>query len=107
MNEQDFKKVFKTHKVDIPDDGFSERIFRQLPERKSIMPQIIMVASVVIGLGMVFSIRGFVPIMEQILSLVTSVSRLQMPSSGSIVTYIGLLTMTGTIGYSVMQTGRE
>jgi hypothetical protein len=92
---------------DFPDNGFSKRIFRQLPERKSLIPQIIMVASVVIGLGIVFSIRGFVPVMEQILSLVTSVSCLQMPSSGSIVTYIGLLTMTGTIGYSVMQTGRE
>lgn len=107
MNEQEIKKIFTTHKVDIPDNGFSEQLIRQLPERKSLLPQIIMVVTVVIGLGIMFSLRVFVPVMEHINSLVISVSRLQIPSASSIVAYISLLTMTGTIGYSLMQVGRE
>ena len=103
MNDKEFRKIFVAHRVDIPDDGFSERVIRQLPERKSILPQIVMVVFTVIGLSLTFTIQGVAPILEQINSLITSVSHLQIPSPGAIITYISALALTGIIGFSVAQ----
>jgi putative effector of murein hydrolase LrgA (UPF0299 family) len=103
MNNQDIKKVFTAHKAEFPDEGFSERIIRQLPERKSILPQTIMAIFVMIGLALIFAIQGVTPMLEQINSLITSISYLEIPSPTAIITYIGALTMIGLIGYSVAQ----
>jgi hypothetical protein len=101
MNDQDFKKIFSAHRVDIPDEGFSERIIRQLPERKSILPQIVVVVFTIAGLTITFAIQGVTPLIEQFNSLITSVSRMQIPSPVSIITYISALALTGIIGFSV------
>ena len=37
MNDNELKKIFRQQKHEIPDDGFSERVLRQLP-RDSAMP---------------------------------------------------------------------
>jgi len=103
MNEQDFKKIFVAHRVDIPDEGFTERVIRQLPERKSLLPQMVMVVFTMVGLGLTFAIQGVAPVLEQINSLIISVSHLQIPSLGAIITYIGVLGLIGIIGFSVAQ----
>ena len=103
MDDRDFKKIFKAHRVDIFDEGFSERIIGMLPERKSILPQIIMVVSAVIGLVLVFSIYGFDTMQEQIYSLSISVGRIQMPSLLSCITYLSIPVMAGLISYSIAQ----
>ena len=103
MNEQDFKKIFVTHKVDVPDQGFSERVVRQLPARKSLLPPILMAVFIMIGLVPAFVLLGIAPLLEQINSLITSIGLLQAPSLGSVITYIGLLLLTGIIGYAVAQ----
>ena len=107
MNDQDFKTKFLAHKIDVPDDGFSEHIIRQIPEHKSLLPQIIMIVSVTVSLVLLFVLQSFVPIIEQIHLLVTSICRMQMPSLSAIVSYMGILTMTGTIGYTVVQVSGE
>ena len=101
MNDQDLKKIFVSHKADIPDEGFSERVIRQLPERKSMLPQVVMVVFVMIGLTLTFAIQGVTPLLEQINSLITSISHLQAPSPSSVIAYICSLAIIGTIGYSV------
>jgi len=103
MNDQDFSKIFTAHKVEFPDEGFSERIIKRLPERKSMLPQMIMAVFVMIGLVLTFAIQGFTPLLEQINSLVIAISKLQIPSASSVIVYIGVLSMTGIIGYSVAQ----
>ena len=103
MNDKEFKKLFVAHRADIPDEGFTERIIRQLPDRKSVLPQVVMVVAVVLGLTFTFAIQGITPILEQINSLLTSVSHLQIPSAGAIITYIGTLGLTAIIGFSVAQ----
>jgi len=103
MNDKELKKVFVAHRVDIPDDGFSERVIRQLPERKSMLPQMVMVVFTMVGLALTFTIQGVTSILEQINSLITSVSHLQIPSPGAIITYICALALTGIIGFSVAQ----
>ena len=103
MEDMDLKKIFAAHRVDVPDEGFSERIIAQLPERKSMLPQMVMVAFVFAGLAITFAIQGFTPFLEQIDSLVTSISRLQIPSSSSITVYVAALALTGMIGFSVAQ----
>jgi len=103
MNEQDLRKIFVAHRVDIPDEGFTERVIRQLPEHKSMLPQMVMVVFTMVGLGLTFAIQGVAPILEQINSLITSVSHLQIPSPAAIITYISALALTGIIGFSVAQ----
>ena len=104
MNDLDLKKIFITHKVDIPDDGFSECVIRKLPERQSMLPQAVMVVFVMIGLSLTFAIQGVSPLLEQINSLITSISQLQAPSPSAVITYLGVLGMIGIIGYSVAWT---
>ena len=104
MNEQDLKKIFETHKVDVPDEGFSEHVIRQLPERKSMVPQIVMAVFVMIGLAFMFAIVDVTLLLEQINSLITSISHLQTPSLSAVSTYIGLFFLTGIMGYTMIQT---
>jgi hypothetical protein len=102
MDEKDIKKIFTTNRVDVPDEGFSERITGQLPARKSMLYQIIMVVSIMLGLVLVFAIQGFNTVPEQIYNLIISISHSQMPSPSSMITYIIVLAMTGIIGYSMV-----
>ena len=101
MDEQDLKKTFAAHKIDVPDEGFTERVIRQLPERKSILPQIVMTVFIMIGLALMFAITGITPLLEQINRLTTSISRLQVPPPSAIITYISLISLTGIIGYAI------
>ena len=103
MNDTDFKKIFIDHRVDVSDGGFSERVIRQLPERKSMLPQMVMAVFIMIGLALMFAIQGVTPMIEQISSLTASISHLQAPSPGAVIAYLGVLTLTGIIGYSVTQ----
>jgi len=103
MTDQDFKKLFTAHQIDIPDEGFSDRIARNLPGRKSLLPQLIMGSLIVTGLVFVFAIQGFSPVFDQIYSLVTAINRSQMPSISAVVTYLSILAYTGIISYSVVQ----
>ena len=103
MNEQDLKQLFETHKTEVSDQGFSKRLIRQLPERKSLLPQLIMVVFIVIGLALTFAIQGFTPWFEQISSLIASISRLQAPSPSAVIAYLGLLSVTGIIAYALAQ----
>ena len=103
MSDQNFSKIFTAHKVEFPDEGFSERVIRRLPERKNMLPQIVMIVFVLIGLVLTFAIQGFTPILEQINSLVVSISQLQIPTASSVIVYLGVLSMIGIIGYSVAQ----
>ena len=103
MNDQDLKKIFAAHKTDISDDGFSERINKQLPERRNILPQVVMVIFVLIGLTLTIVIQGITPMLEQISNLITSISHLQIPSLASVFTYFSFLALLGIIGFSVAQ----
>jgi len=104
MNDNDFKKLFEAHKIDRSDDGFLERVVRQLPERKSLLPQMVMIAAIIIGFTLTFAMPGFTTcVLEQIYSLTASINQLQAPTASAIITYFGLLTLLGTVGYSVAQ----
>ena len=101
MNNIDLKELFTAHRVDIPDEGFSERLIRQLPERSSMLPQIVMSSFIFISLAILFAIHDVAPVIEQINSLTASISQMQIPSPSAIITYVGLLSFTGLIGFSV------
>ena len=103
MTEQELKKIFVAHRVDIPDEGFSGRIIRQLPERRSMLPQIVMTVFIAIGLALTFAIQGVMPLVEQINSLIVSISNLQPPSLASVIAYFGAIGLIGIIGFAVAQ----
>jgi len=103
MNDHDFKKIFAAHRANVPDEGFSGRVIRQLPKRKTVLPQVVMAVFIMIGLALTFAIQGVAPLFEQINSLITSISQLQAPSPIAVITYLGALGLIGIIGYSVAQ----
>jgi hypothetical protein len=103
MTDQDFKKIFTAHRADFPDEGFTERVIRQLPKRNTVLPQVVMVVFVMIGLVLTFAIQGVTPLFGQINSLITSISQLQTPSPIAVITYLGILGWIGIIGYSMAQ----
>ena len=103
MFDSDFKKIFAAHRVDVPDEGFSGRFMRQLPERKSMLPQMVMVFFVMLGLALTFAVHGVTPLLEQINSLIVSISSLQAPSPIAVFTYLGTLSLIGIISYSIAQ----
>ena len=104
MNEQDLKKIFEARKVELPDGGFSERVIRQLPERKSMLPRTVMAVFIMLGLALTFAIQGFASSLEQINSFAFSISQLQIPSPISIVTYTSMLVIVVMIGFAVAHT---
>ena len=95
------KDLFESHKFDIPDDGFSERIIRRLPERNNMLPQIVMMVFIITGLAITFSLQGVSPLLAQINCLIISIGQLQAPSLTSVIAYLSVLVMIGTIGFSV------
>jgi hypothetical protein len=103
MNDNELKKFFEAQKIVIKDDEFSELIINQLPVRKSILPQIVMITFILIGISLIFIIQDFAPVLEQIDSLVNSIINTQIPSLTSIFTYISALALVGFIGFSVSQ----
>ncbi|MCL2416536.1 MAG: DUF5056 domain-containing protein [Bacteroidales bacterium] len=102
MNDKDLKKLFTSHKVDIVDEGFSERVVQRLPQRRNILSQVIMITFIFIGFVLVFVLQGFAPIFEQINQLAGSVQQLEISSimaiAGSLIIWTFLL---GTVGFSV------
>ena len=107
MNDQDFKEIFTKNKIDVSDKGFSERVIRRLPERKSLLPKIVMLFSITIGLIFTFSITGITPLIEQINDLIKSVGNLQIPSPSSVFTYLFLLATIGIICFSLVHTDTD
>ena len=101
MKNSDIKKIFLAHRVNFSDDGFSKDVFRRLPERKSMLPQIVVVMFIAFGMAIMFAFQGFVPFLEQIDNLVISVSRFQLPSPSAIITYCSVFVLTVMIGFSV------
>ena len=103
INEQELKKFFVENRSEIPDNGFSKRVQRHLPPRQSIFPQIVMSVCVIVGLSLTVAIVGLSGIQAQLLSLVDAISRLQMPSVASIMTYFGVLATLCFVGFAVAE----
>ena len=103
MNDKNLREIFTAHKMDVPDDGFSEHIIKKLPERKSILPQIIMVTCITIGLVLTLAIHGIIPILNNINALITSISHAQIPQASSFFTYLCILSLMGIITYSIIE----
>ena len=104
INEHELKKFFVENRSEIPDNGFSKRVRQHLPPRQSIFPQIVMSVCIITGLSLTIAIVGFSSIQAQLLSLVDAVSRLQMPSVASIMTYLGILATLSFVGFAVAET---
>ena len=107
MKEQDLRKIFEKNKTEIPDDGFSERVFGQLPERGSLLPQIVMAVSIITGIVFIIITQDFTFLIEQFFGLIISIIHLKTPSTTSVVTYLGFLAMVGIIGFTALLADTE
>jgi len=101
MNDKEFKKIFISHKFDVPNEGFSERVIRQLHERNNLLPHIVMITFVVFSLVFMFALNGFANFFEQINNLLISVSLMQIPLPSTIITCFTAFALTLFIGFSV------
>lgn len=95
-------RLFLAHKTDIPDNGFSQRVMETLPDRSFSSP----LRHVLVALGaiamlawLLFIDNGF--IIGAIADLIVAVCTLSVPSPMSMITYIGLVLLLGTVGFTV------
>ncbi|MDR0815557.1 MAG: DUF5056 domain-containing protein [Bacteroidales bacterium] len=103
-SEQEWKKWFESQRADFPDEGFSRNVARRLPQRKSMLPQAVMLLCVFAGFALTFAIQGVMPIIEHLYALVSAVSQLQIPSAASVATYLGGVAILGLTGFAVATT---
>jgi hypothetical protein len=100
-SNQEWKQLFEAHRPDFPDEGFSRKVINRLPQRKTMLPQIVMLLCVFTGFVLTFAIQGVTPIMEQIYTFVITISQLQMPSVTSAATWFGGVAIVGLTGFAV------
>jgi hypothetical protein len=101
MNNQECKQLFEAHRSDLPDDGFTRKVVNRLPQRKSLLPQAVMLLCVFIGFALTFAIQGVTPIIEHLYALILAVSQLQIPPVASIATWLSGVAMLGLTGFAV------
>ncbi len=101
------EEIFKTHKFDISDEGFTDRVMRSLPGRSSLLSQLIMLFSVIIGMVLTVAIIGADVILSNLSGLITAVASVQVPTIPSVLVYTVGLMLISLIGYSISQVEME
>lgn len=102
--DKELYDLFKSHKSDIPDKDFSDRVIKALPKRKNMAPQIIMLVSTLTGLVLSILFQGFVPFINLIKDLVFSILNLQIPSLQSVMAYLICTMASLAIGFGIYKT---
>lgn len=69
------KKFFSENRIDVPDDGFSRRVMRRLPDRTRRISRLWTAVCVVIGLLIFFRNKGF----SVLVSCFDGISHLLLP----------------------------
>ncbi|MDR2848773.1 MAG: DUF5056 domain-containing protein [Bacteroidales bacterium] len=100
-SEQKWKGLFEAQRADFPDEGFSQNVANRLPQRKSLLPQAVMLLCVFAGFAISFAITGVTPIVEQLYALVSSIHQLQIPSFASVATWLSGVALLGLTGFAV------
>ncbi len=103
LNDKELYQAFKSNKSEIRDDGFTKRVMKELPEQNNILPRIIVLLSIVLGTIITVIVLGSIPFFDQVGSMVTSISQLQVPSSSSVTTYITGIVLLSSIGFAMSQ----
>jgi hypothetical protein len=102
--EKDLKRLFKEHRDEIPDNGFTENLKGRLPQRPSFLPQIVMCICISVGMALVFMIHSFETIVDNTYKFVLAISQLQCPPIDLTLTCLGTLFCVCTIAYAMMTT---
>ncbi len=106
-NDENIKKLFKEHKQEIPDNGFSGDLKDKLPGRSSPLPQLLIVLSIIAGVTLTFVLNDISVIIKHILEFISAIATLKCPSVISTVTYLTMLVMLFIIGFSLSTADSE
>lgn len=110
--------AFDTLKVELPDNGFSERIVRMLPERSPVLPQIIVGFCSLVGVALAFLLVGAAELTErmvaltgllnvQMLALTEALSRMEPLAPTTTALCVGGAAIAGLIGVALGRWGYE
>jgi len=97
------ENVFGALRHDFHDDGFTAEVMARLPQRGSIMPQIIVAVFAMLGVVATLALVGIDAILGRVLDFVAALSRLQLPSALSVVAFFFKKKTMGCIGWAVFQ----
>jgi hypothetical protein len=100
-SDKNLKQLFEAHRTEFSDNGFSDHLKHHLPERPSVLPQFLMIISIITGLTLTISILGVTTILDNIVNFVLAISHLQLPSAISTFTYVAMFATLGLIGFAV------
>ncbi|HCO68235.1 MAG TPA: hypothetical protein DIT04_10840 [Dysgonomonas sp.] len=105
--DKELNNFFKSHKKEINDNNFSREVMEKLPRRTGMLPYLIIAFCAAIGLYMTISIASISLLMDEMNALVISVSRMQIPSTASIITYLSILITLGTLSFAIYRVDTE
>lgn len=88
--EEELREVFGKGRKEFADEGFTRRVMRQLPQRRSLLPQVIVAVCAVVGIGLTILILGFEPLAGAAQAMAAPLAGMQMPS---LVLWLGCLAV--------------
>jgi len=97
------ENAFEALRRDFHDDGFTAQVVARLPPRGSIMPQIVVAVFSIFGLVATCALVGLDAILGQILAFAEALSRMQFPPVLSVVAFLAVPAIMGTVGWAVFR----
>ena len=102
-DDKKIHELFQSQRREIPDNGFSQRVMKDLPKKNSLLPKIIIPACFILGCILTFIVQSPFLFLEQLNDLGIAISQFRIPSASSVITYfIGLLIFV-SIGLGMYQ----
>ncbi|MDR1454410.1 MAG: DUF5056 domain-containing protein [Tannerella sp.] len=100
LNDKELEHFFKTGKTEIPDNGFSKKVIKRLPEKTGIFPQIIIACFAVAGAVAAVAIQGLPFFTESLEQMIMTVSQAETSPFSALIPYSASLLILGSVGYA-------
>ncbi|GHT10820.1 hypothetical protein AGMMS4956_02920 [Bacteroidia bacterium] len=100
--DEHLHSLFKTNKIDLSDNGFSERVAASLPHKTWVFSQLLLMLCIAIGLGICVYMVGVHTILGNLATLIAYVCRLQMPPLSAVATYLIGMAVAAVVPWSVL-----
>lgn len=96
------RKFFEENKIDVPDDGFSRRVMRRLPDRERRLSRVWTAVCAVLGVLLVVKNDWLGVVWAQVQGLFDKASELPLMSGSHVVMFLSVLIVISLWGYKAI-----
>jgi hypothetical protein len=105
-NDKELRRFFETGKTEIPDNGFSKKVIKRLPEKVNVLPQLIIMCFTLMGFGAVVAIQGFSLFLENIESMIMAMNSTETFPFLTLMTYFVNMLIMASVSYTLYQSNK-